>query len=126
MSAICALALASGLTWSLPGARATLVWTHSVELTEWQETWVAEPGHLTLFEARIKSSGAGMEPGPGAIYENGWWVWKPMPPVEVPSLELARSGFVGDYELCIDGTCRPLAIWFPGLAPRENVTLTSC
>ena len=44
--------------------------------------------HLT--QAAVKGSGAGMEPGPGGHFENGWWVWAPkLPPV--PSLVLAAS-----------------------------------
>jgi hypothetical protein len=126
VSAICALALVSGLSWALPGTQATLAWTHSVERTEWRETYIAEPGRLRLIEARVQSSGAGMDPGPGAIYEKGWWVWRPLPGFEVERLSLARSSFVDDYELCIDRTCRPLAIWLPGLRPNEDVELSSC
>ena len=46
--------------------------------------------------------------------------------VELKALNLARSGFVDDYTLCLDGTCRPLAIWLPGLGPVGDVQLTSC
>lgn len=126
MSGLCALALATGLSWSMPAGEMILAWKHSIELQEWRETWRLDPGRLTLVEARVKGSGAGMEPGPGAQYENGWWIWHPMPPVEVRVLNLSRSGFVDDYTLCLDGTCRPMAIWLPGLGPVGNVQLSSC
>ena len=103
-----------------------LAWKHSVEQVEWRENWHIETGGLRLVEARVKGSGAGMEPGPGARFEDGWWIWQPMPPVEVRALSLARSGFVDDYMLCLDGTCRPLAIWLPGLGPVGDVQLSSC
>lgn len=126
MSGLCALALATGLTWSLPAGQMTLAWRHSVEQVEWRETYRIEVGTLRLLEARVKGSGAGMEPGPGAQYKDGWWVWQPLPPVEYERLDLARSGFVEDYTLCLDGTCRPLAIWLPGLGPTGDVELSSC
>ena len=123
MSGLCALALATGLSWSIPGGDMVLAWKHSIELTEWREYWHIDNRGLILVEARVKGSGAGMDPGPGAQYKDGWWVWQPMPQVELKALNLARSGFVDDYTLCLDGTCRPLAIWLPGLGPGGDVQL---
>ena len=40
----------------------TLVWTHSVQKTDWQEDWRASPDGLLLTEARVKGSGAGIDP----------------------------------------------------------------
>ena len=40
----------------------TLVWTHSVEKVEWQEDWKIINSKLKIVEARVKGSGAGMEP----------------------------------------------------------------
>ena len=70
----------------------TLEWTHSVERQDWRETWEITPDHrLRLTQAAVKGSGAGMEPGPGGHFEDGWWVWTPdLPPV--PALVLAASG----------------------------------
>lgn len=70
----------------------TLEWTHSVEREAWRESWEVTADHrLHLTQAAVKGSGAGMEPGPGGHFENGWWVWAPkLPPV--PSLVLAASG----------------------------------
>ncbi len=70
------LALASGSSF-------TLEWTHSVERQSWRESWEVTADHrLHLTEAAVKGSGAGMEPGPGGHFEDGWWVWAPdLPPV---------------------------------------------
>jgi hypothetical protein len=40
----------------------TLVWTHSIEKVDWQEDWHVTPDGLELVQARVKGSGAGMEP----------------------------------------------------------------
>ena len=126
MSALCALALAGALSWRLPMAEVTLAWTHSVERTEWRETWLVENDGLRLKEARIKGSGAGMEPGETARLEAGWWVWQPETPLVVASLLLARSGAVGDYLLCDGQICRPLEGWLPGLPATGTLTLQPC
>lgn len=105
------LCLAAGmLATSLALGDFTLAWTHSVEKTEWREHWRIEDGALRLLEARVKGSGAGMDPGAGARLEDGWWVWTPqLPPV--PELVLARSGATADWRLCdaAGGDCRDLA-----------------
>ncbi len=126
MSLLCAAALAAGLNWSLPGGQVTLVWTHSVERIDWQETWSAEGDHLALLSARVKGSGAGMEPADNAVLRDGWWVWQPDPPVSVTALTLARSGAVADWRLCFAADCRPLSGWLPGLPPTATVTLSPC
>ncbi|NEX47285.1 DUF1850 domain-containing protein [Pseudotabrizicola algicola] len=98
----CLMAGAVALALSGPGF--TLHWTHSVEKTEWVEAWELRPHSLYLLEARIKGSGAGMEPGEGAVQENGWWVWSPG--TEVAELHLAASGSTGaGWRLCDGGTC---------------------
>ncbi|HET6469537.1 MAG TPA: DUF1850 domain-containing protein [Geminicoccaceae bacterium] len=86
----------------------TLVWSHSVEKVEWQEDWRIESGRLVLEESRVKGSGAGMEPGPGAVLEGGFWRWQPdLAPVA--ELVLARSGATGgDWSLCVGEDCRSL------------------
>jgi hypothetical protein len=53
----------------------TLVWTHSIEKVDWQEDWRVTPQGLLLTQARVKGSGAGMEPPPGARLINGWYQW---------------------------------------------------
>ncbi len=78
----------------------TLSWTHSVEKTEWQESWEVAGNSLELTEARVKGSGAGMDPGEGARLQDGWWIWKPdLAPVA--ELNLTASGATtGGWRLC--------------------------
>lgn len=83
----------------------TLSWTHSVERTEWQEEWRARDGALALVQARVKGSGAGMEPPPDARLVDGFYVWRPeVPPVD--ELVLRRSGATEDWRMCVAGSCR--------------------
>ena len=86
----------------------TLAWTHSIEKIRWEEDWRIEDGRLRIVEARIRGSGAGMEPPAGAVLDNGVWRYMPqLAPLE--RLNLAHSNFTPGYELCTEGRCRPLA-----------------
>ena len=99
----------------------TLSWTHSVERTEWHETWQVSPAGLELTEARVKGSGAGMEPGEGARLQDGWWIWNPAvgPQTEV---HLAASGAtVSGWQLCAEGECLGL-----GELPSPVIRLWYC
>ena len=105
---------------TLTGPGFTLSWTHSVERVEWREDWRVAGASLMLERARIRGSGAGMEPGEGAILEDGWWVW----PVDLraPSLTLAASGATaGGWRLCSGGTCREI-----GAESGAPLTLKPC
>ncbi|MGX9179225.1 DUF1850 domain-containing protein [Mesorhizobium sp. BHbdii] len=101
--------LAAGKTVTLTVAAFTLAWTHSVEKTRWQEDWKVMPSGLQIAEARIKGSGAGMEPPEGSVLRDGWWVYKPkMAPQG--RLVLAASGATGEgWTLCTIQGCRELA-----------------
>ena len=102
----------------------TLAWTHSVEKLRWEEDWRVEDGRLVVAEARIKGSGAGMEPPHGARLEGGWWKYRPaLPPQR--EVHLARSGVVADYEVCTAEGCRALGSLLPGLADDVDVTLAA-
>jgi len=102
----------------------TLAWTHSIEKIRWEEDWRVENGRLHLVEARIRGSGAGMEPPDGAVLRNGAWHYAPnIPPL--PRLRLAHSTFTAGYELCAEGRCRPLAE-LAGDAENEPVELFAC
>lgn len=97
-----------------------LSWTHSVEKVEWRESWRVEEDALRLVEARVRGSGAGMEPGSGAVLLDGWWVWSPG--LAVPALALAASGATGaGWTLCADGSCREF-----GTEAGETLHLTPC
>ena len=102
------LCLASaGVVKTLSIAAFTLVWTHSIEKTAWQEDWLVTPAGLELRQARIKGFGAGMEPPPEARLVNGWFQWTPQP-VARPEVVLGNSGAAGEWRLCADGKCRTL------------------
>ncbi len=98
----------------IPVQRFTLAWTHSIEKVRWEEDYEvrstkdgAGTPALVIVAARIHGSGAGMEPPAGAVLRNGWYEYRPPPPLE-DELLLARSNFVADYEFCLASGCRPM------------------
>jgi hypothetical protein len=123
MSALC---LAAGALATVLATDAfTLRWTHSVEKVEWQEDYRVVEGALVLQEARIKGSGAGMEPPEGAVLRDGWWTYRPaMGPIDV--LRLTHSDFAADYRLCWQGACRSLGEMLPGLGGSGTIELHPC
>jgi hypothetical protein len=125
LSALCITAAAVGLHLSLPLQQFTLAWTHSIEKTRWEEDYRIVGAHLQLVEARIRGSGAGMEPPEGAVLKKGVWHYRPtLPPL--PQLDLVRSPYVPDYQLCHDGHCRSFAS-MAGPADRYmNVVVKAC
>lgn len=103
---LCVVAGAAALR--LAGAAFTLGWTHSVERVRWEEDWRITPAGLEIVEARVRGSGAGMEPGPDAALRNGWWRWRPAL-APAPELTLAASGMTGGgWTLCAEGACRTI------------------
>ena len=98
----------AGVVKALSVAAFTLVWTHSIEKVEWQEDWRITARGLELVEARVKGSGAGMEPPPEARLMKGWFRWRPNRPV-MPEVILGNSGAAGEWRLCADGKCRTLS-----------------
>ena len=102
----------------------SLSWTHSVEKTGWQEDWQVTDAGLVLTEARVKGSGAGMDPGEGAVLENGWWRWTPrMAPV--PELALAASGAtVSGWRLCHGG--KPECLELGDVASDNGISIRPC
>lgn len=102
----------------------TLRWQHSIEKTAWEEDYVVAGDWLLLSGARIHGSGAGMEPPPDAFLQGGVWHYR-VPNPWRRSLVLARSEFVRDYELCLDGAgCQPLERWIAVSA--GTTTLQAC
>lgn len=111
----------------VPVQRFTLAWTHSIEKTRWEEDYevALRDGAPTLVAvaARVRGSGAGMEPPAGAVLRDGWYEFVPRQR-ELAELPLTRSPYAADYELCADGGCRPLSAL---LASDGGVTrLTAC
>lgn len=124
MMAVCLGLLAGGAAalLPLPEARFTLVWTHSVEKGEWHEEWRVVPHGLHGVEARIKGSGAGIDPPPSATLADGWYRW-PLDGLVLPRLVLARSQVVADHRLCVGGDCRPLSHYIGG---TDAIVLDPC
>jgi hypothetical protein len=103
------LCLASaGAVKTLAIAAFTLAWTHSIEKVEWQEDWLVTANGLELAQARVKGSGAGMEPPPEARLVGGWFQWRPQR-APMPEVILGNSGAAGEWLLCHDGQCRTLS-----------------
>src|SRR6185369_16701670 len=86
----------------------TLVWTHSIEKVDWQEDWRVTPRGLELVQARVKGSGAGMEPPPEARLVDGWFQWQPKR-APMPEVVLGNSGSAGEWRLCASEKCRTLS-----------------
>jgi hypothetical protein len=120
------LCLASaGVVKTLSVAAFTLVWTHSVEKVDWQEDWRVTPAGLELVQARIKGSGAGMEPSPEARLVDGWFQWN-LARAPMPEVVLANSGAAGEWRLCSDGSCHTLSEIFGHPIGMNVTTMSVC
>ena len=99
-----------GLVAYLAASSFTLQWMHTVEHTAWEEDWrIAAGDRLELVEARVKGSGAGMEPPDGARLEGGWWRYRP----DARSLDAMRladhGGAAGRWRICTSiGPCQEI------------------
>lgn len=123
MSALAVCLLAGALELAIPARSFTLAWQHTVEKVLWEEDYVVAGDWLYLSGARIRGSGAGMEPPAGAILQDGAWRYRP----EIRwhrEIRLARSEFGADYRLCVDGRCRTIAELIG--PPAGAVTLAPC
>ena len=110
---VAALCLVAGaLTVALPARQFTLAWRHSVEKVLWEEDYLVADRWLYATGARVRGSGAGMEPPDDALLAGGVWHYRPASRW-LRELRLARSGFTADYTLCFDGRCLPLSHWIP-------------
>jgi hypothetical protein len=101
----------------------TLAWTHSVEKIVWEEDWRSAPAGLELVEARVRGSGAGMEPPPEAKLLYGVWSWKPDLPLQA-QVVMRRSGATADWRICIAGQCRPMEAYVP--AGADPIVMKAC
>lgn len=80
-----------------------------------------EDGQLRIVEARIKGSGAGMEPPEGAVLNDGWWLYTPTLGKR-EELNLAASGAtVSAWTLCANGQCYEL-----GTAASAAIKISAC
>ena len=110
----------------LPATEFSLQWTHSVEKVLWEEDYRIEGDKILITAARIRGSGAGMEPPEGAVLRDGQWHYYPqLPPLD--KLTLARSAFVNDYRLCMNKRCASLTdILGPPAPAGETVDIFPC
>ena len=121
-----ALCLAAGAVAAVLASDAfTLAWMHSIERVRWEEDWRVEAGRLQLVAARVKGSGAGMEPPDDALLYCGAWHYRPRVPA-MAQLTLAHSPYTAGYELCAGGSCRMLADYLPGIAESATIVLAPC
>ncbi|MBX3529565.1 MAG: DUF1850 domain-containing protein [Rhizobiaceae bacterium] len=119
MSAICLIA--AGKATAVAISAFTLSWTHSVQKTEWREDWRLAPAGLQLVEARVKGSGAGMEPPEGSVLKDGWWIYVPALPT-LPRLVLASSGATASgWTLCGEAGCNEI-----GAASGDPIIIEPC
>jgi hypothetical protein len=120
------LCLASvGVVKTLSVAAFTLAWTHSIEKIDWQEDWRITSDGLELVQARVKGSGAGMEPPAEARLVDGWFQWRPKRP-PMPEVVLGNSGAAGEWRLCNDGHCRTLSEIFERPLGADVTTMRAC
>ena len=116
---------AAGVVKTLAVAAFTLVWTHSIEKTAWQEDWRVSAQGLQLVAARIKGFGAGMEPPPEARLIDGWFAWD-VHRAPQPELLLGNSGEAGEWRLCDSGHCRTLSQIMGHDLGAQPTTLSRC
>jgi hypothetical protein len=120
------LCLASaGAVKMLSIAAFTLAWTHSIEKTDWEEDWRVTDSGLELVQARVKGSGAGMEPPPQARLVHGWFQWQPQR-LALPEVVLGNSGAAGEWRLCHDGNCRTLSEILGHPVGAKVTTIRAC
>jgi hypothetical protein len=75
---LCLAAGAAGAVLAVNGF--TLAWMHSIEKIRWEEDWRIVGRELVITEARIRGTGAGMEPPADARLSNGVWHYRPATP----------------------------------------------
>ena len=116
VGAMCIAFVAGATSVFLQTDKITLSWVHTVERTPWEEDYVVENGALVIEEARVKRSGAGMDPPDGASWSRGWWHYRPsIRPL--PEVLLANSSFAAGYTVCWNGNCLALNKLLPPATP---------
>ena len=105
----------------------TIQWMHSIEKTQWTEHWQvrAKPQpHLYLRDARIETSGAGMDIPDNAVWRDGGYTYDVQQ--TLTEVTLSHSPFTAQATLCSTQQCQQLADWLPGLPAIAAITLTAC
>jgi hypothetical protein len=119
------ICLIAGLLVAPLGDAVTLAWTHSIEKIRWEEDYRRESGALRIVSARIRGSGAGMEPPAGADLRNGVWHYVPQLQPQ-PRIALRHSPHAAPYAFCTAGGCRSATELLPGLPADAVVELAPC
>jgi hypothetical protein len=122
MTGICLIA---GLLVAPLGNDITLRWTHSIQKTVWEEDYRRAGNSLRLVEARVRGTGAGMEPPEGSVLKDGAWHYTPRLPL-LPRIALRHSQYVPAYTLCSAERCQPVDAWLPGLPDDAVIELAPC
>lgn len=119
------LCLAAGLLIAPLGDAITLRWTHSIERIAWEEDYRREGDAVRLVEARVRGTGAGMEPPAGAVFQDGHWRYTPkLGPL--PRIELRHSPHARQYAFCSGALCRLTTDLLPGLPDEALLSLQPC
>lgn len=121
MNGICLIA---GLLVAQFGDDITLRWMHSIQKTIWEEDYRREGDALRLVEARVRGTGAGMEPPAEAVLKDGAWHYAPR--LLLPRVSMRHSPYVAPYIVCTDGRCQPVETWLPGLPADAVIELAPC
>ena len=124
IAALCAIV--SGQSYVLTTEPAfTLKWKHSVEKIQWEEDWQMCGNQLHITAARVRGSGAGMDPPENAVYKKGYWEYQPQLPSQ-QQLRLTHSQFTEGYSFCIENQCQLLADKIPLTADDNLIIITPC
>jgi hypothetical protein len=102
------LAVAAVIRATLPTSEFTLAWTHSVEKVQWAEDYRIAGDTLVAASARVRGSGAGMEPPADARLVDGVWHYRPATQ-ELQQLRVTVSPYTADYVVCWNGECASVA-----------------
>jgi hypothetical protein len=76
-------------------------------------------------QARVKGSGAGVEPPLEARLIDGWFQWRPAR-APMPRVVLGNSGAAGEWRLCSDGQCKTLSEIFGHPVGVNTTTMSVC
>lgn len=106
---------------TIAAERFTLQWQHTVEKILWEEDYRIAGDWLYATAARVRGSGAGMEPPADAVRVRDAWHYRPAQRW-LRRIDLARSEFGQDYLLCVDSRCRRLT----DIVPLGPTTLRPC
>ena len=122
MNGICLMA---GLLVAVLDDTVTLSWAHSIQKTVWEEDYRREGAALRLTEARVRGTGAGMDPPQNAVLKHGVWHYVPALPT-LPGVQLRHSPYTAAYRICSGSRCQPVTEWLPGLPEETILSLAPC